>query len=62
MGQKLAKAYEMAKEAGGVLAQTRLAMKGGLAQSQAVDASDTPELVAKFEAALQEILGKQVKL
>jgi hypothetical protein len=62
MGQKLAKAYQLAKENGGLAAQMRLAMKGGMAEDKAVTAPDSPELVKKFEAALSEILGKPVSL
>ena len=62
MGQQLAKFYEAAKQAGGLQAQMRLAMKTGLSAEKAQAAPDSPENVAKFKAAIKEITGKEVSV
>ena len=62
MGAKLAKAFDIAKEAGGTQVQMRLAMKSGMSQQKAESESDSPENISKMEAALKEVTGKDVKL
>jgi hypothetical protein len=62
MGNRLVKAFDIAKEAGGMKATMRLAMKGGMSSDKAAAAPDSPENIQKFEAALKEITGKAVKL
>jgi len=62
MGNRLVKAFNIAKEAGGMKATMRLAMKGGMSSDKAAAAPDSPENIQKFEAALKEITGKAVKL
>ncbi len=62
MGEKLLKAYDIAKDAGEVQAQMRLAMKSGLSSTKAGGEPDSPENIQKMEAALKEVTGKDVKL
>ena len=58
MGAKLAGIYEAIKNEGGLTAQMRLAMLGGMPSAQAKTAPDTPELIIKFANAYKEITGK----
>ena len=62
MGTRLVKAFNIAKEAGGMKATMRLAMKGGMSSDKAAAAPDSAENIQKLEAALKEITGKAVKL
>jgi hypothetical protein len=62
MGERILKAFQMAREAGGATASMRLAAKGGMSSTKAKDEPDSPELIKKFEEALAEILGKPVSL
>jgi hypothetical protein len=62
MGAKLAKALEMAKAAGGLQAQMRLAMKSGMSSDKAAALPDSPENIQKMEAAYKEVVGKDIKL
>jgi hypothetical protein len=62
MGNRLVKAFDIAKDAGGMKATMRLAMKGGMSSDKAAAAPDSPENIAKMEAALKEVTGKAVKL
>ena len=62
MGAKLKKAFDIAKEAGGLQAQMRLAMKSGMSSDKAGAAEDSPANIQKIEAALKEVTGKDVKL
>jgi len=62
MGAKLQKAFEMAKEAGGLPAQMRLAMKSGMSSDKALTLPDNPENIKKMEAAFKEVLGKDIRL
>lgn len=62
MGDKLVKAFDMAKSEGGIQAELRLAMKSGMSRKKAEAETDAPELVSKLEAALEELLGKPLKL
>lgn len=62
MGAKLEKAFQIAKEADGLQAQMRLAMKSGLSAQKAASEPDSPENLKKMEAALKEVTGKDVKL
>lgn len=62
MGAKLAKAFEIAKQAGGVQAQMRLAMKSGMSADKAAAEQDSPQNIQKMEAALKEVTGQAVKL
>jgi len=62
MGAKLAKAFGIAKETGGIQATMRLAMKAGMSADKATSAPDSPENIQKMEAALKEVTGKAVQL
>jgi len=62
MGTRLLKAFEIAKDDGGVKLQMRLAMKSGMSSSKAGSEPDSPENIEKVEAALKEVTGKAVKL
>jgi hypothetical protein len=62
MGAKLAKAFEMAKQAGGLPLQMRLAMKSGMSSEKAAGAPDSPENIKKMEDAFKEVTGKDTKL
>jgi hypothetical protein len=62
MGQKLMKCYEFVGQQGGLQAQMRLAMKTGCPSAKAVNAPETPDLVAKFKAAVKEITGKDAPI
>lgn len=62
MGQKLMKCYEFVGQQGGMQAQMRLAMKTGCPSTKAVNTPDTPDLVAKFKAAVKEITGKDAPI
>lgn len=58
MGDKLSKLYEFTKANGGLAAQMRLAMKTGVSSDKAGAAPDSPDVIAKFKAAIKEITGK----
>ena len=62
MGAKLQKAFQMAKEADGLQAEMRLAMKSGMSSQKAASEPDSPENIQKMEAALKDVIGKAVKL
>lgn len=62
MGKKLEKAFDIAREAGGMLLQMRLAMNAGMTSIAAADKPDSPENIAKMEQALAFILRKEIKL
>jgi len=48
MGAKLTKAFEIAKQAGGMQATMRLAMKSGMSSDKAAAAPDSPENIQKI--------------
>ena len=62
MGAKLQKAFDMAKEAGGLQVQMRLAMKSGMSADKAASVPDSPDIIQKMEAAFKEVVGKDIKL
>ncbi len=62
MGAKLLKAFDIAKDEGGVQVQMRLAMKSGMSSTKAGGEPDSPENIQKMEAALKEVTGKTVTL
>ena len=62
MGAKLQKAFQLAKEADGLQAEMRLAMKSGMSAQKAASEADSPDNIKKMEAALKEVIGKDVKL
>lgn len=55
MGQKLAAYFEKAQQLGGAQARIAFVKLVALAASQAEAMPDSPELLAKFEAAFQQI-------
>ena len=56
MGKKLIKFFEsLDKRPDAILAKMRLAMKAGMSSAQAESAEDTPELIAKFSKAMNEL-------
>lgn len=62
MGARLIKAFEAAKQAGGLQMQMRLAMKSGMSSDKAASTPDSPENIQKVEAAFKEVTGKDIKL
>ena len=58
MGKKLDDIYEAIKKEGGMSAQMRLAMMGGMTSAQAKTVPDTSDAVKKFANAYKEITGK----
>jgi hypothetical protein len=62
MGEKLQKAFEMAKAAGGLQTQMRLAMKSGMSSDKAAGLPDSPENIKKMETAFKEVVGKDIRL
>jgi hypothetical protein len=62
MGAQLLKAFDLAKEAGGVKLQMRLAMKSGMSSDKAADVPDSPASVQKMEMILKDLTGKAIKL
>lgn len=62
MGEKLTKGFDAVKKEGGLKLAMRLAMKSGMSEQKAASEPDSPENVAKMEAALKEVIGKDVKL
>ncbi len=62
MGVKLKKAFDIAKDNGGIQSQMRLAMKTGITSDKAEKAPDSAEVLKKAEEALKDITGKNVKL
>jgi len=55
MGAKLVDFYEKAKEIGGLKGQMRMAVLTSVPSAKAKDASDSPDLIKKFEQALTQI-------
>ncbi len=62
MGTRLQKAFVAAKDAGGVKAQMRLAMKAGMSSDKAAAAPDSPENIQKVQAAFKAVTGKDIQL
>ena len=60
MGEKLLREYEKAKKLGGLVAQMRLAMLTNMPSAKAATEPDSPENIAKFEAAMNK-LAKELK-
>lgn len=62
MGARLAKAFDIAKDAGGMAQAMRLAMKSGMSAAKAAAEPDSPENISKMQNALKEVCGKMVTL
>jgi hypothetical protein len=56
MGERLLKEYEKAKELGGLKAQMRLAVLTRMSGPKAEKEPDSSENIAKFEAAMKELV------
>jgi len=59
MAAKLVKYYELISAAGGTTAKARLAMLTVVPSNVAANLPDSPEYIAKFRRAYQEITGKE---
>ena len=59
MGDALVRLYEHAVREGGLQAKMRLAIKPGVPQPKAAVEPDSPDLVARFRAAIREITGAE---
>lgn len=57
MGEILAEIYKIVEEKGGTVARIKLASLSGLPKKDAAEMKDKPELIEKFKAAANEILG-----
>ena len=57
MGTRLVQFYKEVEDKMGVMGKTRLAMKTAIPSASANDAPDSPENIAKFQAAVKEILS-----
>jgi hypothetical protein len=55
MGQKLQSYYDYANQIGGLKAQMRLAVLTLISGPKAASVPDTPEAIATFEKAMQEL-------
>ncbi len=62
MGVRLVKAFDIAKENGGTQAQFRLAIRAAMSMMKAESIPDDETSVSKMQAALRDILGKEVKI
>lgn len=62
MGKRLLKAFTIARDEGGIMAQTRLAMKFGKSAQMVENIPDSLEDVKKMQDALAEVTGKVVIL
>jgi len=58
MGQKLVKLFEFTKAQGGSTAQMRVAMRTLVPANKAGEVPDSPETIAKVQAAIKAITGK----
>ncbi len=59
MGDKLTKYYEHIQKEAGIAAKMRLAMITSVPSTLAATQPDSPDLIAKFKAAIKEITGKE---
>jgi hypothetical protein len=57
MGQILAKIYKIVEDRGGVPARIKFASVIGLPKKDAEEMKDKPEVIEKFKAAADQILG-----
>lgn len=55
MGARLLEMYKKAEELGSLKAKMRLAMLTGIPSTRAGETPDSPDAIAKFEAALAEL-------
>ena len=57
MGARLVEFYKEIEDKMGVMGKTRLAMKTSIPSASANETPDSPENIAKFQAAMKEILS-----
>lgn len=62
MGERLARGFLAAQEAGGERARRRLALRLGLTAAAARDAPDRPEELARMRVALRAVIKRKVVL
>ncbi len=62
MGAKLLKFYDFVNKEGGATAAMRLAMKTSIPSKKAESEPDSAENIAKFKAAVKEIVGKDAPI
>lgn len=62
MGERLARGFLAARQAGGERARRRLALRLGLTPAAAREASDHPEDLNRMQAALRDIIKRDVAL
>lgn len=62
MGEKLAKAFVLAKKEGGLPMQMRLAMKSGMSSAKAGSEPDNPDNIRTMKEALKQVTGKDFNL
>ena len=62
MGAKLEKAYQIAKDKAGAQGRMRLAILTKVPSNKAGSEPDSPDNIQKFEQALKEITGENIKL
>ena len=60
MGATLQKIYEIVTEKGGYEARMALAQKTGIPRTKAAEMEDSPEVINRFKAAADEILGSDI--
>jgi len=60
MGATLEKIYTIVTEKGGYDARMNLAQKTGIPRTKASEMEDTPEVINRFKAAADEILGMDI--
>jgi hypothetical protein len=58
MGAALKKYYEFVEKNAGLSGRMRLAVMTNVPSQKAADVPDTPDIIAKFKAAVKEITGK----
>jgi len=57
MGARLVEFYKEIEDKMGVMGKTRLAMKTAIPSASANEQPDSPENIAKFQAAMKDILS-----
>ncbi len=62
MGARLVSYYQFAKDKGGIALQLKLAMKTAMSQVNAESAPDSPQNLALFYKALQDLLPGEVAI
>ncbi|MDY0296919.1 MAG: hypothetical protein RB296_06335 [Acidobacteriota bacterium] len=60
MAATLEKIYQIVTEKGGYDARMSLAQKTGIPRTKAIEMDDSPEVISRFKAAADEILGTDI--